>query len=214
VEAAITPPGTEVTLSSSSTSIAGTNESLSPDSAVEVASPISSSGGAETTAPDNVSNAEGAVAVVDSAMAEEANPTTEIGTPTAVGQIACSTNDNTGTPTSPSSAAENTPEEALIPLEGITDPKYLCINSYLPLSETGGTGGTSPSSSRRPVRMHISRSLEGKPPKTEAQMNREDASLLHWQFVFEALRHVFCTFHPEGIFIFQQSCGSGTKTEN
>jgi hypothetical protein len=41
--------------------------------------------------------------------------------------------------------------------------------------------------------VHISHSpTDGKkPPKTDAQLNREDACVLHWQYLFEALRRLF-----------------------
>ena len=49
----------------------------------------------------------------------------------------------------------------------------------------------------------------GKPPKTKYDLDVQDASVLHWQFLFEALKHICVDRGPKGVFIFQQSCGSG-----
>lgn len=54
--------------------------------------------------------------------------------------------------------------------------------------------------------------LPGKPPKSKSELDTQDASILHWQFLFHAFQQI-CDKknkkNPKRIFIFQQSCGSG-----
>lgn len=146
----------------------------------------------------------------------------------------------------PSEAQPESPQMTPVRCSGIDegDPLYRCINSYLPLRPPASTLPSSTADSsedgldldlglghldtiRRPFRVHLSHSpTDGKKaPKTDAQMNKEDASVLHWQYLFEVLRRLFGEGTDDGgsdgktescpkvhklqLFIFQQSCGSG-----
>lgn len=109
-------------------------------------------------------------------------------------------------------------------LNGIEESFYNIINNYLPLNSDYNLEQISNDnldvensynfykSKRKPFKVFLSKSKEGKPKKTIDQLNTQDASILHWQLLFDALKDIFTSnrhSQPASMVIFHHSCGSG-----
>jgi hypothetical protein len=90
------------------------------------------------------------------------------------------------------------------------------IESIVQSASTHPHTGDGNKSSLKPFRIWFDhpRYKDSKPHeaiKNDEKLNRDDATLLHWQFFFRCLDLLFNTnrLKPSMLFIFQQSCGSG-----
>lgn len=87
----------------------------------------------------------------------------------------------------------------------IDDPIYRCINSSLSLKPKITTPDSLPSSDHfKPFRVLLHKRSDTETEVTDDELNRRDATLLHWQYMFEAFKTVIALKQPKAIFVFQQ----------